>query len=135
MGGHDCAAARGEGGTIDLTNSKPIKANASADNIHDRIHCPHFMEMNRFRGDAMNRAFGDRQLFKDLDRPVAGLAGQFCTLDEGGDFGEMAMGGMVGVLNVHLDFRALLAVVGDRVRSQRIFPRHAQPMQLINQVL
>ena len=65
----DRAGSRGEGGDDDPVHLQRLQADAGADDVHDGVHRPHFMEVDPRRRDAMDAGLRLHQRLEDLQRP------------------------------------------------------------------
>ncbi len=103
MAGGDHAPAHGQGAAKDPGDAQALQAVGHAHQVHDGVHGPQFVEMDRFQGLAVNAGLHLPQEAEGGEALGLDRIGQGRGLDQGADLavgaGRLGRGG----LDLHLD--------------------------------
>ena len=97
------AAAHRERRDDHLFNAQRFKAGQHAADVHDSVHTAHFVQMYVLDARAMDGGLGLADAGEDADGPILDLAREAAGLHHRLEIGQMALGGVVAHLHVHLD--------------------------------
>ena len=99
------AVAQRQWGGIDFINPQQIESGRHPHNIDNRIERAHFVEVDIVGGDAMHLGFGFGKRGKHRQGITFDSRGELGVDDDLIDIVQMAMGGLLGGLDIHLRAR------------------------------